>query len=53
MNHDISHCKGKACQMKKSCYRYFAYRELMDKKDKGQYSFIEPAYNNNECANKL
>lgn len=30
-----------------------AYRELIDRKDKGQYSFIEPAYNDNECENKL
>lgn len=53
MNHDIAHCKGKACPMKKTCYRYLAYRELIDRKVQGGYSFIEPAFEGNECKNKM
>lgn len=29
MNHDIAHCKGFKCQLRNSCLRYAAHRDLL------------------------
>lgn len=51
MKHDITHCKGGKCPMKETCYRYLAYLDLIENKEKqGIHSyFISPPYNYGKC----
>lgn len=44
MNHDITHCQNEDCRDKFKCYRYAAYKEIVEKSIDGYYSF----YFNNE-----
>lgn len=53
--HDITHCKGETCPEKKRqrCYRYIAYRDIVDNKIRGNISlFIESPYDNESKACK-
>lgn len=48
--HDFTHCKGKQCTKKKSCYRYIAYRNYLDRKLDFPISFfMEIPFKNGEC----
>lgn len=50
MNHDITHCKGMQCTLKKNCYRYLAYRELIERKEVRLASlFSKLPYKDNQC----
>lgn len=48
MNHDITHCEGKYCPLKETCYRYMAYLELKDI-DINALMFIKPPHKDGKC----
>lgn len=54
MNHDITHCEGKSCPLKETCYRYAAYKEIYDYEKAYEVSvcisiFNNPPYKDGEC----
>ena len=48
MNHDITHCEGKYCPLKETCYRYAAYKEL-DSTETHAWVFKLIPYESGEC----
>ena len=48
MNHDITHCEGKYCPLKETCYRYAAYKELDDTETHAWVFKLIP-YESGEC----
>ena len=41
MNHDITHCTGIGCKVKKSCVRYLAHVEL---EEDPKYTYLGVSY---------
>lgn len=50
MDHDIQHCTGIGCPLKKECLRYLAHKEIK-KSDIGLYQYLSFIHYNYETEN--